>query len=69
MVYFKRIRKSAHYIEHHEREVPWDEVVEAIFMAKAPRKNGNVFEIDNDALYIIFKVEKATLLLINAKRK
>lgn len=69
MVYFRRIRKTKHYRDHHEQEVPWPEVVEAIFATKNPRRNEDVFEIDNERIYIVFKVEKGTLSVINAKRK
>lgn len=69
MVYFQYIRKTGHYREYHEKEVPWREVVEAIFTIKNPRKNGDVFEIDNDRIYVIFKVEEGVLSVINAKRK
>lgn len=69
MVYFQYIRKTRHYREYHEKEVSWPEVVEAIFAIKNPRKNGDVFEIDNDKIYVIFKVEEGVLSVINAKRK
>ncbi len=69
MVHFQRIRKTRHYREHHEREVPWHEVIEVIFATKNPRRNGEVFEIDNKSIYVVFKVEKSVLSVINAKRK
>lgn len=69
MIYFQRIQKTKHYVDNHEREVPWHEVVEAIFATKNPRRNGVVFEIDNEKIYVIFKVEKSILSVINAKRK
>ncbi|HLD97149.1 MAG TPA: hypothetical protein VI934_02290 [Candidatus Nanoarchaeia archaeon] len=69
MVYFQKIRKTRHYREHHESEVPWHEAIEALFATKNPRRNGDVFEIDNKNIYVIFKVENSVLFVINAKRK
>ena len=31
MVYFTTIKKTKHYEEQHEQNVPWSEVVEVIF--------------------------------------
>ena len=42
---------------------------DAIFATKNPRRNGEVFEIDNKSIYIVFKMEKGVLSVINAKRK
>ncbi len=69
MVHFRSVRKTWHYIEKHEREVPWDKVVELIFTTKNPRKKGDVFEIENDKHYVLFSIEEGTLWVINAKRK
>ena len=69
MVYFRRIRKTRHYREEHEREVPWHKVVELIFATKNPRKKEDVFEIDDGKHYILFTIREGTLYVINAKRK
>lgn len=69
MVYFKEIRKTRHYSENHEHDVQWDKVVEIIFTTKNPRKKGEVFEIEDGNHYVLFKIEKSTLFVINAKRK
>ena len=68
MVYFKRINATRHYKEEHEREVPWDKVVELIFTTKNPRKKGLTFEIESENYYVVFKIEKDILWVINAKR-
>ena len=69
MVYFREIRKTKHYIEHHEYEVPWQKVVEIIFTVNNPRRNGETFEIEDKQNYLVFKIEKGILSVINAKRK
>lgn len=68
MVYFKDIQPTRHYIEEHEKDVPWDKVVEVIFTTKNPRKKGDKFEIEKDGYYILFKIENNILYVINAKK-
>ena len=31
MVYFTAIKKTIHYEENHEQDIPWSEVIEIIF--------------------------------------
>tara|TARA_Y100000310_G_C20554616_1_gene749895 strand:- start:9 stop:221 length:213 start_codon:yes stop_codon:yes gene_type:complete len=69
MVYFRNIKPTQHYLEEHEKEVPWEKVVELIFSTKNPKKNGNVFEIESKKYYILFRVTDETLFIINAKLK
>ncbi len=69
MVHFRSIRKTRHYIEEHESEVPWEKVVELIFTTKSPRRKGDVFEIENSKHYVLFSIEEGILWVINAKRK
>jgi hypothetical protein len=69
MVYFTRIMPSRHYIENHEKDVPWDVVVNIIFLTKNPRKKGNNFEIEKDGYYLLFEIKDKTLYVINAKVK
>ncbi|MFA6072809.1 MAG: hypothetical protein WC758_01720 [Candidatus Woesearchaeota archaeon] len=69
MVYFTSIQPTKHYIEEHEKDVPWDDVVEIILFTKNPRKKEDKFEIENTKYYILFKIENNTLYVINAKRK
>ena len=68
MVYFIDIRPTKHYIEEHEREVPWDKVVEIIFSTKNPRKKGDKFEIKSKNYYILFEIKNKILYVINAKK-
>lgn len=48
MVYFTDIRPTEHYLEEHQKEVPWDKVLELIYFTKNPRKKGDRFEIEKD---------------------
>jgi len=69
MVYFKSIEPTRHYLEEHEREISWIEVVKIILRTKNPRKKGKLFEIEKDDVYILFKIKNNKLKVINAKRK
>ena len=69
MVYFRSVRKTRHYEEEHEREVPWDRVVELIFTVKNPKRKGSCFEIESGRHYVLFRIENGVLWVINAKRK
>jgi hypothetical protein len=69
MVYFTKIQPTEHYLTEHEKDVPWDEVVEIIFSTKNPRKKENKFEIETNKYYVLFKVENNILFVINAKRR
>ena len=64
---FRSIKKTNHYKEHHEKDVPWSEVIEVILTTKNPRKKGNRIEIKNSKYYILCKLENNTLWVINAK--
>ncbi|MFH0876194.1 MAG: hypothetical protein V1859_09730 [archaeon] len=68
MVYFTGIQPSEHYINEHEKDVPWDKVIEIIFSTKNPRKKGENFEIEKDGYYILFEIKNSILYVINAKR-
>lgn len=68
MVYFTEIEKTNHYIENHEREVPWNKVIEIILTTKSPRKKGDKFEIEKDNYYILFEIKNNILYIINAKK-
>jgi hypothetical protein len=69
MVYFTEIQPTEHYLTEHEKDVPWDKVVEIIFSIKNPRKKEDKFEIETDKYYVLFKVENNILFVINAKRR
>ena len=68
MVYFTGIEPTEHYTKEHEKDVPWDKVVEIIFSTKNPRKKGDKFEIEKDGYYILFEIKDAILYVINAKK-
>ena len=38
MVYYTEIQPTNHYLEEHENNVPWDEVIEIILNTKNPKK-------------------------------
>ena len=67
LIFFTEIKPSRHYLEEHQYEVPWHEVVEVILRTKNPKKNGDTYEIKN-GYYIIFAIRKGKLVVINAKR-
>jgi hypothetical protein len=69
MVYFTEIQPTEHYLTEHQRDVPWNKVVEIIFSTKNPRKKEDKFEIETDKYYVLFRIENNTLFVINAKRK
>lgn len=69
MVFFTTIKPSSHYREWHEKEVPWDKVVEVILMTKNPRKKGNKYEIESDKYYVLFEIKNKCLCVINAKMR
>lgn len=69
VVYFTEIKPTEHYLEEHQREVPWHEVVEVILTTKNPRKKGDKFEIENDKYYLLFEIKGNVLYVINAKHQ
>ena len=70
MVYFEAIKKTKHYIKEHEDDVPWSEVIDVIIKSsKNMRKKRGKIEIKNRNYYILGKIEKKTLFIINAKRR
>ncbi len=69
VVYFTEIQPTEHYLEEHQREVPWQEVMEVILTTKNPRKKGDKFEIENDNYYILFEIKDKILYVINAKHR
>ena len=70
LVYFTAIKKTQHYVEEHEGEVPWSEVVAVIFQAaKNMRKKGEKLEIETDSYYLLLELKENILYVINAKRK
>lgn len=67
---FKSIKKTEHYKQYHESDVPWSEVVSVIFQSsKNMRKKGNKIEIETGKYYMLCEVKDQTLWVINAKRR
>ena len=67
---FSDIRKTEHYEQVHESDVPWSEVMAVIFSAsKKMRKKGDKIEIKTDRYYVLCEVKNQTLWEINAKRR
>lgn len=69
MTYFRGIRKTLHYIIHHEKHFPWSKVIEIILKSKHMRKKGDKLEIGTPKHYILCKLENSILWVINAKYK
>ena len=66
-MYFTEIRKSQHYVDHHENEMPWSKVVEIILTTKNKRKKGDKIEIETDRYYLLCELKDCVLWVINAK--
>jgi len=70
MVHFKAIKKTLHYQENHELNVPWSEVIETILKSsKSMKKKGNKYEIETDNYYILTELKNQELYVINAKHR
>mgnify|MGYP001437674527 CR=1 FL=1 len=69
MVYFIEIQPTDHYLKEHQKEVPWDKVLELIYFIKKPKKKQDHFEIKKEGYYILFKIENKIAYVINAKKE
>ena len=70
MVYFIAIKKTNHYKEYHEQDIPWSEVIEIIFKSsKNIKKKDDKYEIETEKYYILMEVKNKVLYVINAKRR
>lgn len=67
-MYFKEIRKTKHYKEHHEKSFPWSKVIESILTTKDKRKKGDKIEIKTKNCYILCQLKDNILWIINAKQ-
>lgn len=65
---FACIAPTEHYIQEHEKDVPWHKVIEIIFTTKNPRKKDNKYEIEKDGYYVLFELINETIYIINAKK-
>lgn len=69
-MYWKEIRRSNHYEEHHRSVLSWSDVVRLIYTIKNKRKKGNKIEIEDDRFYILCELRKdKNLYIINVKIK
>jgi hypothetical protein len=66
---FTNIQPTEHYLNEHQKDIPWDDVIEIILCTKNPRKKEGKFEIEMNKYYILFRIENNTIFVINAKRK
>lgn len=66
-MYFTEIKKSQHYVDHHEHEMPWSKVVEIILTTKNKRKKGDKIEIETNRYYLLCELKDNVLWVINAK--
>ena len=70
MIYYTTIKKTGHYKENHELDVPWSEVVDVIFKSsKNIKKKGDKYEIETERYYILMELKSNVLYVINAKRR
>ena len=70
MVYFTAIKKTIHYEENHEQDIPWSEVIEIIFKSsKNIKKKDDKYKIETDEYYILMELKNKVLYVINAKRR
>ena len=69
LVFHRHIKATEHYLEYHQNQMCWHEVVETIFSTRNPKKCGTKFIIDNERTYILFEKKGDTIWIINAKRK
>ena len=69
MVYFTDIQPTDHYLKEHQKEVPWDKVLELIYFTKNPKKKQDKFEIEKDGYYILFEIKNSVIYVINAKKE
>ena len=70
MVYFTAIKKTQHYEDNHEQDIPWSEVIRIIFSSsKNIKKKGTKYEIETNDFYILMELKDKILYVINAKRR
>ena len=70
MVHFTAIKKTKHYEEYHEQDIPWSEVIEIIFKSsKNIKKKEDKYEIETEKYYILMELKNKVLYVINAKRR
>jgi len=68
-MYWKEIRRSHHYEQHHKDSMSWSEVIKLIYLIKNKRKKGNKIQIENEKVYILCELKEKILYVINVKMK
>ena len=69
LLYWKEIRRSRHFEEHHEGALAWSDILRLIQIIKNKRKLGNKIKIEDDNFYILCEVKDKILYVINVKKK
>ena len=67
-MYIRKIVKSWHYREHHEKEVPFWEVSQIIFSIKNPKRKENLCIYKTKKYYISAEKNGDILIIKSAKR-
>ncbi len=68
-MYWKEIKRSDHFEEHHKGALSWSDIVRLIYEIKNKRKKGNKIEIEDDRFYILCELKDKILYVINVKNK
>ena len=68
-MYWKEIKKSEHFKNHHEGTLAWSDVVRLIYTIKNKRKKRNRIEIEDNRFYILCELKDESLYVINVKKK
>jgi hypothetical protein len=65
--YFEKIVQTLHYKLFHKRDVPWGLVLRIVCTANRKPKGKNLIEFKTKNYYVLGKIEKNELKIINAK--
>jgi hypothetical protein len=68
-MYWKEIRRSPHFEEHHKATLAWSDVIRLIYTIKSKRKKKDKIEIEDERFYILCQLKAGVLYVINVKRK
>lgn len=69
MAKYKRIVKTEHYIEFHEKSFNIEEVIRELQAIKSHKKRGERVIVENEKIYILGYIRDDVFYVINAKRK
>jgi hypothetical protein len=68
-MYWKEIRRSDHFEEHHKGALAWSDIVRLVYTIKDKRRKGNKLEIEDKRVYILCELKDKVLHVINVKIK